>query len=137
MRAESPHLSRRRAVRAALATLLALPLAAAAVAMLRRLRESRQPTIVPIPPDVPLGLSVMAGLVIHRSERDGIRAFLGRCTHLGCRIERVVGDEVVCPCHGSRFRSDGTVATGPAARALTPLALESDPATGGWVARVL
>jgi Rieske Fe-S protein len=121
----------------ALAALLTLPLSAAVVAMLRRLRESRQPTIVPIPPDVPFGLSVMAGLVVHRSEQAGIRAFLGRCTHLGCSIERVVGDEVVCPCHGSRFRSDGSVAAGPAARALKPLVLESDPATGGWVARVL
>ena len=86
--------------------------------MLQRLRGSQSPTLVPVPPDVPPGLSVMAGLVIHRSERDGVRAFLGQCTHLGCRIERVVGDEVVCPCHGSRFRSDGSGAAGPAARAV-------------------
>lgn len=137
MRTRTPQLSRRRAVRVALAALLTLPLAAVVVAMLHRLRESQQPTIVPVPPDVPLGLSVMAGLVIHRSERDGIHAFLGQCTHLGCRIERVVGDEVVCPCHGSRFRSDGSVAAGPASRALKPLVLEPDPATGGWLARVL
>jgi Rieske Fe-S protein len=137
MRAKSPHLPRRRAARIAFAALLTLPLSAAVVAMLHRLRENRQPTIVPVPADVPLGLSVIAGLVVHRSERDGIRAFAGVCTHLGCRIERVVGDEVVCPCHGSRFRSDGSVATGPAARGLKPLVLEPDPATGGWVARVL
>ena len=136
MHARTAQLSRRRTVRVALAALLTVPLPAAVVAMLHRLRESQSPTIVPVPPDVPLGLSVMAGLVIHRSERDGVRAFLGQCTHLGCRIERVVGDEVVCPCHGSRFRSDGSVAAGPAARALKPLALEPDPATGGWVARV-
>jgi len=136
MRAQPFDSTRRRAVRRTLSVLLALPFAAALIAMLGRMRQSRQPTAVPVPADVPLGLSVVDGVIIHRSEQGGVRAFLGRCTHLGCRIDRVVGDEAVCPCHGSRYRSDGTVAVGPATRALTPLSLEADPKTGGWVARV-
>jgi len=40
------------------------------------------------------------------------------CTHLGCIIAQA-GDGFACPCHGSRFGSDGRVLNGPA---LNPLA---------------
>lgn len=136
MRALPPSSSRRQALRRGLAAILALPFAAALFAMLGGVRRSQQPAVFAIPGDVPVGLSVVEGVIVHRGTAGEMRAFLGRCTHLGCRIDRVVGDEVVCPCHGSRYRSDGTVAAGPATRALTPLALESDARTGGWVARV-
>lgn len=116
--------------------MLALPFAAALVAMLGGVRRSQAPAVFPIPADVPVGLSVVDGVIVHRQATGAMRAFLGRCTHLGCRIDRVVGDEAVCPCHGSRYRSDGSVAAGPATRALTPLALEADAKSGGWVARV-
>jgi Rieske Fe-S protein len=136
MRAHLTPSSRRHVLRRGLAAILALPFAAALVAMLGGVRRSQQPAVFPIPGDVPVGLSVVEGAIVHRSPTGAVQAFLGRCTHLGCRIDRVVGDEAVCPCHGSRYRSDGTVAAGPATRALTPLVLEADAKTGGWVARV-
>ena len=40
------------------------------------------------------------------------------CTHTGCIVDKVVGGLIECPCHGSRYRLDGTVARGPAPRAL-------------------
>lgn len=42
------------------------------------------------------------------------------CTHEGCKINRIVGTEAVCPCHGSRFNIfSGAVEEGPATRDLT------------------
>lgn len=127
---------RRRMIRLSLGSLLGLPLATAAVAMLRRVRAVQQPGVFPIPADVPIGLSVVGEVIVRRSESDGVNAYLAHCTHLGCRLDRIVDDEIVCPCHGSRFRADGSVINGPAARPLTPLALQADASTGGWVARV-
>jgi nitrite reductase/ring-hydroxylating ferredoxin subunit/uncharacterized membrane protein len=51
--------------------------------------------------------------------RDGDRFFAihDRCSHRGCSLSdgEVDGDEIVCPCHGSRFdRRDGSVRQGPA-----------------------
>ena len=131
----APRLSRRRLVRRALSIALGLPLGTAVVAMLRRVQASQQPEIVIIPPDVAVGLSAVDGVLVHRANDGAIRVFAARCTHLGCRIDRVAGDEAVCPCHGSRYRADGTVATGPATRPLMPLRLDPDPGTGGWIAR--
>lgn len=136
MSTRAPRLSRRRLVRRALSIALGIPLATALVAMLRRVHASQQPTTVIIPPDVAVGLSALDGVIVHRTNDGGVHVFSGSCTHLGCRIDRVVGDEAVCPCHGSRYRADGTVAAGPATRPLAAVRLEPDPGTGGWVARV-
>jgi len=42
-------------------------------------------------------------------------AMSGNCTHAGCRIElNTTDDHFYCPCHGSKFSSDGIVLIGPA-----------------------
>ena len=128
-------LSRRRVLRGILTFGLTIPFAGALVAMLRRVQATGVPAPVPIPPDVPVGLSVVDSVVIHREQGGTLRVFSARCTHLGCRIDRIAGDEAVCPCHGSRYREDGTVSAGPARRPLEPLRVEPDPASGGWIAR--
>jgi nitrite reductase/ring-hydroxylating ferredoxin subunit len=51
--------------------------------------------------------------------RDGAQLFAlhDRCSHRGCSLAdgKVDGDEIQCPCHGSRFaRADGAVRRGPA-----------------------
>ncbi len=131
-----PHVPpRRRFLRRVAGVVLGVPLVAALVAMLRREQAREVPSLVSIPADVPIGLSVVESALVYRETGGAIHAFSGRCTHLGCRIDRVIDDEAVCPCHGSRYKSDGTVAAGPATRPLRRLRV--DPGTaGGWTARV-
>jgi len=128
--------SRRSVLRWLLAVGLSVPLFASLVAMLRQVQASQQPKIFSISPDVAVGLSVVEGVLVNRGTDGTIRAFSARCTHLGCHIDRIIDDEAVCPCHGSRYRGDGSVAAGPAARPLAPVRLDPDPASGGWIARV-
>jgi len=50
------------------------------------------------------------------------------CTHLGCTVKPEAGatggSEFHCPCHGSRYREDGTNYAGPAPRPLERYRLE-------------
>ncbi|MBE9076576.1 ubiquinol-cytochrome c reductase iron-sulfur subunit [Romeria aff. gracilis LEGE 07310] len=48
---------------------------------------------------------------------EGIVALNSMCTHQGCGVEWQEG-LFACPCHGSKFNPDGTVAEGPAAEPL-------------------
>jgi menaquinol-cytochrome c reductase iron-sulfur subunit len=46
-------------------------------------------------------------------------AFAVYCTHLGCPVQWLATPKIfLCPCHGSVFYGDGSVAGGPAPRAL-------------------
>ena len=45
------------------------------------------------------------------------------CPHLGCTVN-ATSQGFACPCHGSRFKSDGQVVAGPAPRALKRLEVE-------------
>jgi len=40
------------------------------------------------------------------------------CTHEGCTITGYTDQTYVCPCHGSRFNTNGGVVSGPASRSL-------------------
>jgi len=60
------------------------------------------------------------------------------CTHLGCTVQLVkidraaAGEEIEfhCPCHGSKFRADGTNYAGPAPRPLNYYRLALAPDDG-------
>lgn len=47
----------------------------------------------------------------------GVHAISTTCTHLGCLV-KAGPSGFECPCHGSRFATDGSVTKGPAPRAL-------------------
>lgn len=58
----------------------------------------------------------------------GFSALSAICTHLGC-ITQWSSDtgSIACPCHGSKFKKDGTVEGGPAPRPLEHFALRLMP----------
>ena len=58
--------------------------------------------------------------------KAGFTALSLACTHLGCTVEESP-DGYACPCHGSRYDSQGHVLRGPAGRELQRLRLETDP----------
>ena len=55
---------------------------------------------------------------------EGFYAVSAVCTHLGCVTQwKPDAEMIACPCHGSKFKSDGTKIEGPAPRALPHFAV--------------
>ena len=58
-------------------------------------------------------------VMVSQPSEGEFKAFSTVCTHQGCSIVKVDGDEIECGCHGSRFAvADGSVANGPATQPL-------------------
>jgi nitrite reductase/ring-hydroxylating ferredoxin subunit len=57
----------------------------------------------------------------YRDDEGTVHAVAATCTHLGCRVTFNPAERSWdCPCHGSRFTTDGTVLEGPAVDDLAP-----------------
>lgn len=66
-------------------------------------------------------------VVVTQPTEGEFKAFSSICTHQGCPVSRVEGDEIQCVCHGSVFSaSDGSVVNGPATSPLEELAITLD-----------
>jgi Rieske Fe-S protein len=69
--------------------------------------------------DVPVGSGVIVGdIVVTQPTAGDFKGFSSKCTHKGCTLDKVADGTIDCPCHGSKFNLDGTVANGPAAKPL-------------------
>jgi Rieske Fe-S protein len=74
--------------------------------------------------DVPVGSGVIVGDVVVTQPSAGVfKGFSAKCTHKGCNVDKIADGTIDCPCHGSKFNLDGTVANGPAARPLEAQAI--------------
>lgn len=63
-------------------------------------------------------------VVITQPEAGTFKAFSATCTHQGCPVASVSDNEIVCPCHGSKFSAkDGSVTNGPATQPLAEKAI--------------
>ncbi|NUP51244.1 MAG: Rieske (2Fe-2S) protein [Catenulispora sp.] len=64
-------------------------------------------------------------IVLAQPTAGTFKAFTAVCTHQGCTVSSIDKGLIICPCHGSRFHlADGSVAAGPAARPLAPVAIK-------------
>ena len=64
-----------------------------------------------------IAVSSAATIFVTRTTGDNYFALSRSCTHRGCTVRTSV-PTLNCPCHGSKFNLDGTVAHGPATRPL-------------------
>ncbi|WP_405162307.1 Rieske (2Fe-2S) protein [Nocardia sp. NBC_01499] len=74
--------------------------------------------------DIPVGGGVIVGDTVVTQPSAG--TFVGlssTCTHAGCTVTSVSGGTINCPCHGSKYHLDGSVARGPAPKPLAAKAV--------------
>lgn len=79
--------------------------------------------------DVPVGSGVIVGeVVVTQAAAGDFKGLSSTCTHAGCTVNEVAGGKIICPCHGSKFNLDGSVAQGPATKPLAsqPVAVQGD-----------
>ena len=73
---------------------------------------------------VPVGSGVIVDEIVVTQPAPGdFKGFSAICTHRGCTVNEVAGGTINCPCHGSKFNLDGSVANGPATRPLEAKAI--------------
>ncbi|AQA06751.1 (2Fe-2S)-binding protein [Mycobacterium sp. MS1601] len=111
--------------------------AAAALAGCSTYSEQSEPSSTPPPAgapaapaalastdEVPVGSGIIVDDVVLTQPVAGeFKGFSNVCTHTGCRLNEVADGTINCPCHGSKFNLDGTVAQGPASRPLDTAAI--------------
>ena len=76
------------------------------------------------------GIYFFNTFILIKSEHK-VNVFSNRCTHAGCRINREIDGQLLCPCHGSRFDSStGKVLQGPAGLPLNSIPFSMDARSG-------
>ena len=73
---------------------------------------------------IPVGGGIIRAadkVVITQATAGQYRAFSAVCQHQGCIVDSIQGNNIICPCHGSRYSIvDGSVVNGPTTRPLIP-----------------
>ena len=83
--------------------------------------------------DVPVGSGLIVdGVVLTQPSAGVFKGFSTVCPHAGCSVSKIADGTIDCPCHGSKFNLDGSVANGPATR---PLPAEAISVQGDSIVR--
>ncbi|GHJ45526.1 hypothetical protein Cs7R123_28680 [Catellatospora sp. TT07R-123] len=84
--------------------------------------------------DVPLDSGKVYDIeqvVVTQPQQGVYKAFTSICTHKQCQVGSVSQNQIICPCHGSRYSAeDGSVLNGPATQ---PLAAKNIAVESGQV----
>jgi Rieske Fe-S protein len=82
--------------------------------------------------DIPVGSGRIfpdRKVVVAQPAAGEFKAFSAVCTHGGCTVNKIVGNTIVCPCHGGTYSlADGSVLGGPPPRPLAVVAVTVDGA---------
>ena len=68
--------------------------------------------------------SSLGTFLVARTAQSTFTALTAICTHEACTITGFESQMFVCPCHGSRYDTGGTVLTGPAQASLRQFATQ-------------
>jgi len=93
-----------------------------------------QPAVLATTADVPEGSGIIVDdTVLTQPNAGEFKGFSNICTHSGCTLNSVTDKTINCPCHGSKFNLDGTVAQGPASTPLEdkPIVVQGDSILAG------
>jgi Rieske Fe-S protein len=75
--------------------------------------------------EVPVGggkIFAAEKVVVTQPTEGDFKAFSAVCTHQGCVVSKISGEDIDCGCHGSKFSiKDGSVVNGPATKPLAAL----------------
>jgi len=88
-----------------------------------------------IPLEINEGVTFRDGLIVVKKD-ESIQFLSSKCTHLGCRIYAVENNELICPCHGSKFSLEGKCTKGPAKESLLKLNFSIDEINNEYVIKV-
>ena len=80
--------------------------------------------------EVPVGggkIYTAEKVVVTQPTQGQFKAFSAICTHQGCPVSKIEGEDIDCTCHGSKFSiKDGSVVEGPAKQPLQEFTVSAD-----------
>jgi len=112
-----------------IAGIVSLPMIAFWMKGIDRTKATSARTKITLPNDLSEGITFLDKVII-RKNGENVKVFSSSCTHLGCKINSEAEDELICPCHGSKFSFDGNPIVGPAVKPLKQLELHKDKKSG-------
>jgi len=119
----------RRSLLRKIAGIISLPMIAFWMKGIDRTKATSARTKIILPDDLSEGITFLDKVIIRKNGKN-VKVFSSSCTHLGCKINSEAEDELICPCHGSKFSFDGNPIMGPAVKPLKQLELHKDKKSG-------
>ncbi len=99
-------------------------------------KEAQKKQDVILPKDLPKGVSFHDKVIAVNTDNE-FKIFSSRCSHLGCKIDKIENGKLICPCHGSTYNLEGAVTKGPASKSLQTLQYKIDDKKGMIIVKLV